>query len=151
MLRERRRDPLTTARSLSLSRCVSSPRLSTLTTECLGPFVAFFLTPADKVQRTDGSKVELPVKRSTWQEIKEISKLFITPKVSPRCQLGLISRVFCSSPSAHTALSPYRISGRTSPCTFLSDLEPSPPWSRRWSKSWATWSRVSSSTGSDSA
>jgi hypothetical protein len=40
------------------------------------------LTPASKVQRSDGSKVEEFVKRSTWQEIKAISKLSITRRVS---------------------------------------------------------------------
>jgi hypothetical protein len=49
--------------------------------ECLGPFVAAFLTPAAKVQRSDGSKVQPFIKTSTWNEIKEISKLFVTSKV----------------------------------------------------------------------
>lgn len=67
---------------MSLSSCVSYAPYDSSQVECLGPFVAAFLTPAAKVQRSDGSKVQPYVKSSTWNEIKEISKLFITSQVS---------------------------------------------------------------------
>lgn len=46
--------------------------------QCLGPIVALFLTPPEKVEREDGKKVELTIFNDPWREIKETTKLFFT-------------------------------------------------------------------------
>jgi len=43
-----------------------------------GPFVALLLTPPDKVQRTDGKRVNLSILGDPWVEIKKTTKLFLT-------------------------------------------------------------------------
>ncbi|KAI9155081.1 Notoamide biosynthesis cluster protein O' [Paramyrothecium foliicola] len=42
-----------------------------------GPVVAFFLTPPAKVQRSDGTKVDLSIFDNPWKEFKATSKTFL--------------------------------------------------------------------------
>ena len=48
--------------------------------QCTGPFIAFFLTPPEKVERTDGKKVELQILNNPWYEIKATTKTFFNKK-----------------------------------------------------------------------
>ncbi|KAL4960104.1 major facilitator superfamily domain-containing protein [Aspergillus stella-maris] len=45
--------------------------------QCLAPFVAFFLSTPDKVQRADGQKVKTAQRISTVSELMEIAKILI--------------------------------------------------------------------------
>jgi len=45
-----------------------------------GPLFALFLSPPDKVERTDGVKVDLSIVNNPWLETKKITCLFFTPK-----------------------------------------------------------------------
>ncbi|KAF2147668.1 major facilitator superfamily transporter [Myriangium duriaei CBS 260.36] len=46
--------------------------------QCTGPVVAFFLSKPEKVQRTDGRRVELAILQNPWYEIRATTKLFFT-------------------------------------------------------------------------
>ena len=46
--------------------------------QCVGPVVALFLTPPEKVQRTDGKRVNLSITHDPWFEIKKTTKLFFS-------------------------------------------------------------------------
>lgn len=45
--------------------------------ECVTPFVAFLLSPAHKVQRSDGHTIKTPERISTINELKEVAKILI--------------------------------------------------------------------------
>ncbi|KAL4907090.1 hypothetical protein BDW74DRAFT_176691 [Aspergillus multicolor] len=45
--------------------------------QCIAPFVALLLSPADKVQRADGEKVKTADRIPTLQELKEVLKILI--------------------------------------------------------------------------
>ena len=63
-----------------LTRQDVSCHLILLSIECLAPVVALLLTPPEKVQRTDGVRVNMQSKHSTWAELKLSWKLFTQPK-----------------------------------------------------------------------
>jgi MFS family permease len=46
--------------------------------QAAGPFVALLLNPPEKVQRTDGKRVNLKIAHDPWYEIKKIGRLFFT-------------------------------------------------------------------------
>ena len=48
--------------------------------QATGPFVGYFLTSPDKVERKDGKKVDLKITEDPWFEIKETARLFFTKK-----------------------------------------------------------------------
>ncbi len=50
--------------------------------ECLGPAIALLLSPPDKVQRSDGTKVVLQKKLGNKEEFVALLKLSITRRVS---------------------------------------------------------------------
>ncbi|CEF79764.1 hypothetical protein FGSG_11567 [Fusarium graminearum PH-1] len=45
-----------------------------------GPLFALFLSPPNKVERTDGKKVDLSIVNNPWLETKKITRLFFTTK-----------------------------------------------------------------------
>ncbi len=48
--------------------------------QAIGPFIAFFLPPPEKVQRTDGVPVKLFVENPLWRELKQTAQLFLSKK-----------------------------------------------------------------------
>jgi hypothetical protein len=46
--------------------------------QAAGPFVAALLNPPEKVQRTDGKRVNLTIANDPWFEIKRTTKLFFS-------------------------------------------------------------------------
>jgi len=48
--------------------------------QCTGPFVALLLNKPEKVERTDGKKVQLSILNNPWYEIRKTQQLFFTPK-----------------------------------------------------------------------
>ena len=48
--------------------------------QSVGPFIAFFLPPPEKVQRTDGVPVTLFVPNPLVKELKATAKLFLSRK-----------------------------------------------------------------------
>ena len=50
-----------------------------ITLQALGPFVAFLLSPPEKVERTDGQTVKLYADQSVWGEFKCTMKEYIKP------------------------------------------------------------------------
>lgn len=46
--------------------------------QAMGPLVALLLTPPERVERTDGRKVDLSVVENPWFEIRATTKLFFT-------------------------------------------------------------------------
>ncbi|GJN91804.1 hypothetical protein Rhopal_004827-T1 [Rhodotorula paludigena] len=49
--------------------------------QCLGPAIGAFLTPPEKVQRTDGTKVQLATKLSTKAELKQLGQLSLDRRI----------------------------------------------------------------------
>ena len=45
--------------------------------QCLGPFIAFLLSPPEKVQRVDGKRVRLYTDNSVLKELRETARFFI--------------------------------------------------------------------------
>jgi MFS family permease len=52
-----------------------------LALQCVGPFAAFLLPPPDKVQRSDGKKVEFYDTLPVLQELKATARLFFSKRV----------------------------------------------------------------------
>lgn len=48
--------------------------------QCCGPFVAAFLTPPNKVERTDGQKVHLAITDNPWLEMRATLRSFLNPR-----------------------------------------------------------------------
>ena len=54
--------------------------LAFIALQALGPFAGFLLNRPEKVQRTDGVKVNLRITQGTWSEIKAVTSLFFSKR-----------------------------------------------------------------------
>lgn len=52
--------------------------LAFIALQALGPFAGLLLNRPEKVQRTDGVRVQLAITGGSWREIKEVTKLFFS-------------------------------------------------------------------------